>query len=367
MPLRAEGRAFHRTFLLPTLETVMRRVATLALFAGTLLGLGPRSAISDDAAPPTSTTYQVEHQITVKDIPEGAKRVRIWFWLPDDDPSQKLLDLSVTDAPSGYQITRDPAYGHRYLYAEVAKPDGEVHLATQFTLRRERESIALDPQAAGPLTDDHRALFAEYLRRDCPHMEVNDRVQALADELCGDETNVVLQAHKLFDYVVDNSDHYSKGNTAPKSSGLGSVDYCLDQHGGGCTDQHSLFIALARARGIPTRLKFGTRLKPADEGKPVDPGYRCWVQYFVPRYGWVSMDISAADTNPDQRDYFFSGLDDRRVWFSDGRDLDLFPKQDGPRVNLMIVAYIEVDGQPHTSFQRTIEFTSVKPEVAASR
>ena len=51
----------------------------------------------------------------------------------------------------------------------------------------------------------------------------------------------------------------------------------------------------ARARGIPARLQMGYRLRETNEGKEVDPGYRCWAEYFVPNYGWVSADIVEAD------------------------------------------------------------------------
>lgn len=338
------------------------RVFALAIFT---LGTAASSArAEEEPSPPRAATYQIEHSLTVSEFPPDAGKVRIWFWLPDDDGCQKLLDLAVAEAPAGYQITRDAASGHLYLYAEVDKPTAPIRLQTDFTVRRVSEHVALVPEEAGELTDVHRTQFAEYLRRDCPNMEVDESIETLAQEVCGDETNVVRQARALFDYVIDHSEHYSKGATAPKSSGLGSCLYCLSAGGGGCTDQHALFIALARARGIPTRLRFGSRLKPADEGKPGDPGYRCWVQYFVPRYGWVSMDIAAADTNPDQRDFFFSGLDERRVWFSDGRDLDLTPRQDGPRVNLFIVAYVEVDGQPFAGFKRTLQFTETHEPAA---
>ena len=33
----------------------------------------------------------------------------------------------------------------------------------------------------------------------------------------------------------------------------------------------------------------------------------------------------------------------------------------GPRVNLWIIAYVEVDGQPHADFQRVVRFDEVKP------
>lgn len=99
----------------------------------------------------------------------------------------------------------------------------------------------------------------------------------------------------------------------------------------------------------------------------MDPGYRCWVQYFVPNYGWVPMDISAANTNPTKRDFYFSGLDNRRVRFAEGRDFDLTPKQDGPRLNLFIIAYVEVDGKPHDGgFTRVLKFTEVKGDTTNS-
>ena len=189
-------------------------------------------------------------------------------------------------------------------------------------------------------------------------MEVTKRIDELANRICGDDQNVVTQARKLFDFVVDNTNHYSIPG-APKSSGKGSVEFCLDKNGGGCTDQHALFIALARARGIPTRLHFGSRLPAKNEGKEIDPGYRCWVTYFVPNYGWVPMDISAANTNPAERDRFFSGLDERRLRFSEGRDLELSPRQQGPPVNLFITAYVEVDGKPHVAFERVLRFVEL--------
>lgn len=315
------------------------------------------SAQPEAAAPPARAIYNVHHALTVKDIPQGTKKVRIWFWFPDDAADQKVLQFAVPAAPKNYKITRDPVNGHRYLYAEVDNPTATVALATDFVVCRQATFVKLDPAKAGPITADHRRLFAEYLRDDCPCMLVDDRMVQLANKLCGTETNVVRQTRKLFDWVVANTAHYSKSKDAPKNSGEGSAVYCLNAKGGGCTDQHALFIALARARGIPTRLQFGSRLMPQNEGKDHNPGYRCWVQYFVPNYGWVSTDLAAANTTPGKEDFYFSGLDERRVWFLEGRDLQLNPKQSADRVNLLIVAHVEVDGRPHTTFDRVVRFT----------
>lgn len=312
-------------------------------------------------AAPASATFSVQHALKVKDIPQGAKKVRIWFWMPQDDANQKVLDFSVTDAPQGHKITTDPAYGRRYLYSEVLEPaNGTINVATRFTVNRRAVSTTLDPEKSGALSPDQAQTFSAYLVKDTPHMEVDAKVTQLSAQLCGTETNVVRQARQIFDYVVTNTDHYSKGETAPKPSKIGSVAHCRENGGGSCTDMHSMFIALSRARNIPTRLHFGSRLQAKNEGKEIDPGYRCTVEFFAPKYGWVPLDVAAADTNPDKKDFYFGGLDERRVTFNEGRDLDLSPKQDGPRLNLFIGAYVEVDGKPHSAWERAMKFDEVK-------
>ena len=66
--------------------------------------------------------------------------------MPSEDSAQKILDFAVTQAPAGYKITRDPAYGQQYLYCEVNNPtQNSVSVATNFILQRRAISIAIDP------------------------------------------------------------------------------------------------------------------------------------------------------------------------------------------------------------------------------
>jgi len=335
-------------------------MSLLGLLCASALLPAPRAGAQASAAPTASeATYRIHHTLTIKDLPTGTKKVRVWFWLPQEDESQKVLDFTVAQAPAGFRTEVDPATGTTYLYAEINRPDAAaIPISTDFTLCRRVSATRLDPRKAGPLTDQHRTAFAEDLRTDVPHMAVNAGMKALADRLCGSETNVVRQARLLYDYVVDNTQHYSKSATAPKSSNRGDAEYCLANGGGACTDLHSLFGALARARGIPTRICFGSLLKAQNEGKETDPGYRCWVLFFVPGYGWTPADLAAANLAPEKKDFYFGGLDARRILFSRGRDLTLAPKQDGPPVNLFIRAYVEVDGAPYTGFDRRLTFVS---------
>ena len=333
----------------------------MPLLAGTLvcatLGIGVQAA--EDASR-RAATYSVQHSLTVKEIPRGAKRVRMWFWVPQEDDAQKLLNLTVT-APGKYSIQRDPTYGSNYLYCEVRDPGTDtLALNTEFVARRHEARVVVNPSDTARISPEQQQVFADQLRRDVPHMEVDERIRTLADQVCGSETSVVKQARLLYDYVIERAEHYSKGPNAPKSSQLGSASYCLTQGGGACTDLHALFIALARARNIPTRLYFGSRLQPQNEGKETDPGYRCWVTFFAPQYGWVPCDLAAGDTVAGKRDYYFGCLDERRLVFNEGRDLVLTPIQNGKRVNLVIGAYVEVNGKPHPTFERRLKYTEVK-------
>ena len=204
-----------------------------------------------------------------------------------------------------------------------------------------------DASKSGPITAEHKRTFAKELRLDEKHMEVTPEIQKIADELGGTETNPVTQARKFYDYVIQKSEHYSKLGPDPLGKCLGDAMECLCGAGDCCTDQHALFIALCRARGIPCRLIYGSRLNYAKEGQDYDPGYRCWPRFFAPGLGWVPVDVSAGDATKDNdADRWFGGLDDRRIEWSEGRDFDLEPKS-AVKPDLVIRAWVEVDGKVH--------------------
>jgi len=235
----------------------------------------PAAAAAPKSSPEATRTYKVEQKVTLNDIPAGTKLVRWWIAIPDDDRNQDLLDLAVTSAPGKWSIQREGGNGGRFLYVEVPAPAAAALDATVvFTVRRRPVSVAVDPAKVGPITDQLLPLFAAELRRDAPHMEVTLAIQKLADTACGGEKNLALQARKLLDYVADSADHYSKDPSKP-NCGVGDAAICVEKGGGCCTDLHSLFIALARARGIPARLQMGYRMQEKNLGKVVDPGYRC--------------------------------------------------------------------------------------------
>ena len=271
--------------------------------------------------------------------------MKFWVSIPDNERYQDVLDFAAVDVPGKWTVVRDPDRGNRFMLVEVDNPGAATLTAkVAFTVRRTSVFTEVDPVQVGAITDSHRTLYADELRTDAPHMRVTKRVQERADKACGPETNVATQAKLLLAAVADDADHYSKDPTKPKC-GVGDAEDCMTNGGGCCTDLHSMFIAMARARGIPARLQMGYRLRETNAGKEVDPGYRCWAEYFVPNYGWVSADIVEADDPKGLgRTRWFTGLTERRLWLNEGREFNLAGRTVKNRVNTMIIGYAEIDG-----------------------
>ena len=353
------------------MNTLFRLLALVALIG---LTVPLRSEVTTD---PVTRTYRVQQTVTLSEIPEGAKTVKWWISIPQDDRFQDVLDFAVLSTPGTWRIVREPDHGNRIMLVEVPTPKpGSLTAKVEFLLRRRSVFVDIDPAKVGAITDSHRRLFVDEMRKDAPHMEVSTKIAALAEKSCGTETNIAKQANLLLNTVADYADHYSKDPSKPKCS-VGDAGDCMTNAGGCCTDLHSMFIALARARGIPSRLQMSYRLREANEGKEVDPGYRCWAEYFVPNYGWIPADIVEADDPKGLgRTRWFTGLTERRLWLNEGREFNLAGRAaPQTRVNTLVIGYAEIDGvearvlpegDKAAQLSRVVHYTEVKPSAAVA-
>ncbi len=336
------------------------------LLAAVLIGAGERSLA---AVPPAKATFDVRHELAIE-LPADARRVRVWFVTPLDDPAQRVSDLKV-EAPYPHRFVKD-SEGNREIYLEVDQPSTKkFSLVTTFRLERQEVRSGVEAAKARPYTAGELERMARYLDAN-QHVIIDDRIRALAGEIVGDEQNPVKKARLLYDWVLANVDYWVKDPKTKKASPVGSTEYCLTSRTGNCTDFHSLWTSLARASRIPTRMVYGSFLKAELDGLEVDQSYHCWPEFWVPAQGWVPHDVAVADIfaggfelTPDNEtlvrrttgdgyrgpddarvSYYFGNIDERRVTWSIGRDLLLDPRQDGGPVNAMAKAYVEVDGKP---------------------
>ena len=348
----------------------------LAVFAPVALLLG---AVSAPQSAVQKASFHVQNAFSVN-LPKGAQRVRVWFAVPQQDADSVIRNFSVAaDAPVRYEVD---SWGNRVGYVEFDAPTVEKTLIREeFDLVRSEVRNSVDPAATRPLTEAERTALVRYLQP-TTHVVINDKVKALSASIVGTETNPVLMARKLYDWTLQNVDYWVKDPEHLKASPVGSTEYCLTSKTGNCTDFHSLFASLAMASGLPTRIVYGSLLKPTLNGVPVDGSYHCWIQFYAPKLGWIPLDASLANIygkkfalneknqklvelttatgykgfDPTKVDFYFGNLDDRRVVWSVGRDLILQPPQDGGPVNALAKAYVEIDGKPATNWTRELTY-----------
>lgn len=295
------------------------------------------------------TEFSIEQNVTLSEIPSNAKRVQLWISLPGDERNQKLMNLEVTECPGKWRLVNDLDRRGNFLFVEIESPSSDsLVVKTSYQIIRSPEFTDVDTSKSGQLNEVTKQLLADHLVLDAPHMTVTPEFQAIADKVCGDESNIARQARLILEHVASTVDHYSytKDPSMP-TCGIGDASVCKKQGGGCCTDLNSYFITLARARGIPARLNMGFRLPEKNRDKLLDAGYRCWVEYFVPNYGWISADVVEADTPGGLgHERWLSGLTSRRIWLNQGREFAFADKETPGRINNMTIGYAEIDGQP---------------------
>ncbi|HEY2106054.1 MAG TPA: transglutaminase domain-containing protein [Candidatus Binataceae bacterium] len=294
------------------------------------------------APPPTVREVQFIYHTDLTGIDPKAHHVEAWIPLPREDRFQRVSALSI-DSPAHVEMIDQPTGGNRVAHLSANAPlPQSIPVTIRFKVRRVEE--AADPaQAQRNLPEPTDGKFAGYLGPD--HLVPIDGEIARVSAKVGDANGSSYeQARAIYSYVIANM-AYDKSGTG---WGRGDAIYACNVKKGNCTDFHSLFIAIARSRGIPARFTIGFPLSAASAG--TIPGYHCWAEFYAGGQ-WVPVDASEAWKHPQLRAYYFGHLDADRVAFTMGRDLVLVPRQQGEPLNFLIYPYVEVDGKPLSKAQ----------------
>jgi len=303
-----------------------------------------------------SRHFTFHYAFTVKNLPAG-KKVRVWMPAAQSDAYQEVKTVSAKgDLP--VKKTRESRFGDEIYFAETnSATQPELHFDVEYDVVR-RERVALSSAAhviPASLSSTERK---EDLQPDAL-VPVTGLPADLAAKVTQGKTQPLDKARAIYDYVFTTM-KYDKTGTG---WGHGDVLYACDTKKGNCTDFHSLFIAMARSQGIPTRFEIGFPLPP-DKHSAEIAGYHCWSDFYIDGKGWIPVDISEAWKHPEKHDYFFGSHDVNRVQFSMGRDLRLNPAQDGKPLNYFVYPYVEVDGQEYSNVSLAFSFSDVAPTVA---
>jgi transglutaminase-like putative cysteine protease len=285
-------------------------------------------------------------------LPAHEAAVRLWMPMARTDPFQTVARIELT-APESE--TKSVTGGRDCESFHVVLPP----TAEPSFVRMSFDIVRHTRLSSVPAARSDRAEPCEADLSADARVPVTGRVVEDALSRIRPDDSPRERARRIFQYVIDTFEYDGRGCTYERDHSLGDLTQACDLRRGTCTELHGVFVACARAAGVPARFIFGFNI-PTTCPNGLVRGYHCWSEVFLPGTGWTPVDVSEAlkrEAGPD-REFYFGGLDPNRIEFTAGRDRVLSPPQSGKPLDRFIFPYAESGGVP---FEATpsISFCSV--------
>lgn len=271
---------------------------------------------------------KVTYTITVSPnvVPDG-KVVRCWLPFPHRGiPRQTDIQL-ISASEDKYELAPDTAI-HSTLYMEkLAEADKPIVFSETFEYTSSAEWHPLKPENIKPY-DKSSDLYKVYTSEREKHVVFSKRMKDLAAELTGEETNPLLKARRIFQYINDN---YPWASAREYSTIDNIPEYVLDNHKGDCGQVTLLFITLCRISGIPAHFQSGFMVHPGENN------LHDWCEIYFEGPGWVPVDMSfgipifAQENNDELYWFFLGGIDSWRMIVNQDYGKELHPAKKYPR------------------------------------
>ncbi len=238
--------------------------------------------------------------------------IKVHLPLPLENGQVKNFKLIKTTP--AYQYLSPGDYPQRTVYFSQKASQG-----TSFSVEYEFDNVIEYQELDYNQVLDSQPNF--YLQEQAPHIVFTPYLKQLAKEIVQDETNNLLKAKKIYEYITTHVNYSFVRNyyCIPNIS-----EYAALGLKGDCGVQALLFITLCRICQIPATWQAGLYVTPYDIGN------HDWAKFYVAPYGWLYADCSfggSAYRNGDfQRwQYYFGHLDPFRMPACSEYQFDLYP------------------------------------------
>lgn len=272
-----------------------RSFLKLALAAGLVPALAglprPGLAAQPRAFAPGPSEWQGYQLTTSVTLPE-AKPAQVWLPVPSlDSDYQRSLDDSFSGNASRAEILHDPMTGARYLHAEF---DGSAVPVLELTSRFQTRNRTVDWSKPARASEEAAVLKAAL--RPSGNKPLDGIVAETAARVTAGASTDVDKVRAIYAWIVAHC--YRNLDTPGCGPGDAVATLTSAGMGGKCADLNGLFVALARASGVPARDVYGVRVAPSAFGFKqlgansdiVTTAQHCRAEVWLSDYGWVAMD-----------------------------------------------------------------------------
>ena len=236
-------------------------------------------------------TYEIEHPTVL-----GQETLVDQLWIPlpntDGDGTRQFELRQVY--PEGYQIL-EIGQANRAAYWEdvpILCQATDCRFGIQFDITLERRMYTIPWNDDTPY-DTESELYTTYTQPQRGIASDDPVLRTLAQQIVGDETSPYKRVLLLQSWVHRNINYPDLGSVYPDDALR-----CIDEGVGDCSGQSKVFVALARALGIPARTVSGLRPFERDIGRLEQFGPRAawfertldvhvWCEVYFASLGWV--------------------------------------------------------------------------------
>jgi len=251
-------------------------------------------------ASPAAEGWRSYDITTTVDLSERTGLGRVWVPVPAQqlgDASgayQRLVDTRF-DAPGARQArVVQGTGGARMLAVEWADANAPqtLTLTTRVALRDRATDLGAAPHAGRAGAQQLRPWLQPSEFKPLDGI-VGDTSRKIVRE-AGAQTDIE-KARAIYDWIVANCHRVG----SVRGCGTGDVKAVLTTGdlGGKCADLNGLFVALARASGVPARDVYGVRVDDSARGyrsmgksDDISKAQHCRAEFYAQGYGWVPVD-----------------------------------------------------------------------------
>ena len=334
--------------------------------------------------------YNFEVEYNDKNFP-----AKLWNPLPFNASYQKVKLLHFDGNYDNYNINSKNDYDANTLFAEWKRSDKKKILNLQLEIETIYRTVPIykikrASKANLPLSKD----VQKYLEPTA-HIPTTGIIKQLADRITGDSTDSFEKIKKVYLWCASHTFRDKK----VIGCGKGDVGKMITQtevediykngyFGGKCTDLSSLFTAIARAAGIPTREVFGIRLGKSNFSKAlgksdakgfatISTWQHCRAEYYIEGAGWIPTDpaditklelVEGLKFNDSKvqklLEKYMHSWEMNWVGFNHARDFKLFPQPKEYPLNMFGYPYAEVEDNVLNYYDpKTFEYKITSQEI----
>lgn len=271
---------------------------------------------------------KVTYKLTVNaDAVPAGELIRCWLPFPRTDVARQTGVKLLGTSEEKYEMAPDTAM-HHTLYMEKVAQAGQPTVFTEtFEYTSAAEWHNLKPEDIKPY-DTSSEVYRKYTAEREKHIVFTPRLRELAAQLTEGETNPLLKARRIFQYI---NDHYPWASAREYSTLENIPEYVAINHKGDCGQVTLLFCTLCRICGIPTHFQSGFMMHPGLWN------LHDWGEIYFEGVGWVPVDMSfgvptfARAETDELHWYFLGGIDSWRMVVNQDYGMQLHPAKKYPR------------------------------------